>query len=164
MKTFYFHKEFDQHSAEELLKWLSDTESGEIYINSLGGSNNDAQLLADALEKRKGSFSLTGVGHLASMAFVFFMEYGGSKRLLEHTTGMIHMPSFCEITIGINGLATTPDGVFHLAEGKRYVQPFMERLRRIGLTKRELREVSENRDVFFTPERMVELMNCKSKK
>lgn len=130
-----------------------------LWLNSPGGLEDQTNAIIAFINRDPDRFHIVGYGDLSSCAFYLFFNTKCSKELLPNTTGMIHKAYYKGIPISIDlkmkhEFKTDIRWKQSLSEGKG--KP--ARLKTIGLSKNELKEFKEGKDVYFLYPRMKEFL------
>jgi ATP-dependent Clp protease protease subunit len=79
-RTFYLSGEIDEKNIDSAIRWMiyesyqEDDRPLNLYINSIGGSLNDAFALIDIMNKIKVPVRTIGLGSVMSSAFLIFLS------------------------------------------------------------------------------------------
>jgi len=93
--TFVINGEIDEEMIGEAIRWLiyenaSDEEKElTIYINSTGGSLNDAFALIDMMKNSKHYIRTIGMGSVMSSAFLIFAAGSNGLRYIAKNTSIL---------------------------------------------------------------------------
>ena len=93
--TFVINGEIDEEIIGEAIRWLiyenaSDEEKElTIYINSTGGSLNDAFALIDMMKNSKHYIRTIGMGSVMSSAFLIFAAGSNGLRYIAKNTSIL---------------------------------------------------------------------------
>lgn len=145
----------EKASAKSLLEFIEENEGNlTIAIDSTGGEKTFATLINYALLKNEDRITLIAL-NIGSCAFDIFWEFSGEKCLAFGCIGMMHH-SARDVSIQSNGKPSYDEGECHLKNLKTYRELELKIAQDI-CTKPELRRFKENRDVYFTFGRMLEI-------
>lgn len=157
MKTYYFNKDISDESTSEFIKFLNENKDEDIrfYLTSDGGETYSSQILIELInEKCK---EIVGVGNLASNAFYIFFEVKISKRLMQGCYGIFHLRGN-SFRIQENGKLEYESHLFELQELKKDYNKTIKWCEDIGMNEKEIKKLKKNEDVYFTQDRMIELL------
>lgn len=129
-----------------------------IYLNSDGGDVNAALAIIDLINENYKRITLIASGHIYSAAFHIFFYTQCKKRIVDETIGMIHF-SWAAIETNEAGMPTTDEGRFLMRTMKANKHKTVESLKTIGLNRTELADIKAHKEVYFTTERLKELLD-----
>lgn len=158
MKTIYFCDDFDSKAIGELISKLDGEEKVVLYLTSNGGEVRCCHVLLDYFEREGSRIELIGVDLLASSAFRFFFEAKCSKKRVVDCLGIFHFWRN-SYTINSKGKPEYLDEEFFLAELKKGHGREIEWAKSIGFNAKEMAKYMAGKDVYFSSERMKELLN-----
>ena len=93
--TFFICGEIDEEIIERAIRWLIYENVGDsekvltIYINSIGGSVNDAFALIDMMKNSKHVIQTIGIGSVMSSAFLIFASGTPGYRYIAKNTSIL---------------------------------------------------------------------------
>lgn len=152
--------EITETNVTETIKWivyenLQNTENRQLtlYINSVGGSLQDAFALIDAMKASSVPISTIGIGSICSAAFLVFASgQKGSRIISKNTTIMCHQ--FSDEIVGKHHDIKAQYKEVENAN-KRMINILQEAT---GLDAKVVRsKFLSPTDVWFTPEELVQL-------
>ena len=130
----------------------------DIYLDSSGGNSFVSDAMADMITEvnKQIPVTLIATGNVMSAAFTLLFNSVCQKKVLDNCIGMYHKGKIdCELYDGnIFDREDTKKRKYALAR-ELVNEEFIER---IGLTEKEIKQYKKNKDVFFMPERMKELI------
>jgi ATP-dependent protease ClpP protease subunit len=154
--------EVNKDMLEDLVDAYSDRKKEDeklvAYFTSEGGDMDAMEAMIDFVNNHKDLVELVFYGEVFSAGMAFFLESSCPKRILPETRGMFH---FCmqELTITEGGRPSAGYDAFSAKEMKKAKLRTMESIKGKGLTDKEIREINKGKDVYFSYERMLELLN-----
>jgi len=147
----------------DLLKAFNSTPKEEtlhIYFCSPDGGDTDvAEAIINFINKNKDRIEITFYGANYSSGMVIFLKTQCVKYILPDTRGMYH---FCyqQLDISEGGHPSSAHGKFSIQEMKNAKTITINYLKTLSLTKKEMRDISNGKDVYFSYSRMKDLINA----
>lgn len=136
-----------------------------IYLCSDGGKTCYTDALLDMINQMGMDVCITAFGTIASSAFNLFYRATCPCRLLPLTVGMIHQ-SYVETYI--NELGQVKDPSMNNSFFKSYRKDYLDATIQLGeyleFSKSETLLLRKGKDTWFSPNRMLELLNTKNNK
>jgi len=157
MKNYFFSGQINSGSVTKLIEWIGENKSGTIYFCSEGGTDQGAIPLIHALNQRSRDFKLVGHDEIASNGFVVFFSFQGHKEILAGTTGHMHL-GFRSVLMNSRGKYKDESEEFYHENLKEQTPNEYSWVREIGLSQNEFKKYKSGKDVYFTYERMLELL------
>ena len=127
-----------------------------IYFTSNGGLLHISDAMIDVVNLFSDRVILVGYGSLDSAAFLFYFSVNCERKLLNGTTGMIHLPYF-RTTLNLGNSAKDDVTKFNMKIGESEKNDFILKLKSLGLTKQELKKILDGTDLYFDYKRLLEL-------
>jgi len=159
MKYFYMYESTDDVDANKFIEFINTNPDGEltVYINNYGGMNTGGWIMSDLINANKDRITLVAVGIIASNAFRVFFRAKCKRVIAPFTQGMMHFSSK-KVTLCENGGPL----YFEDQEAIRNMKaeaPITERwCKEIGMNEKEIRKMKRVEDVWFSTERLQELL------
>ena len=130
-----------------------------IYFSSPeGGSTDAAEAVIDIINTNKELTSLIFYGENYSSGMHIFLKTICSKRILRDTRGMYHF-SWQEMIISEGGKPSSDYDKFSLKEMKNSLIKTIAYLKTTKLTEKEIKIISKSKEMYFTYDRMLELIS-----
>lgn len=130
----------------------------EIYLTCPeGGIVDVAGAFIDLVNKNKERIKLIFYGEIFSSGMLIFLKTNCSKELLPDTRGMFHF-SWQSMYITEGGKPSSPYDIFSMGEMKKSKIKTLEYLRTTKLSVKEINNIKKGKDVFFSHERLIELI------
>lgn len=159
MKRFIIDKDFGQELVNEFIQFTNENDCGiEIYLDSNGGEFPTAQIIADIINYDPDRFVIIAVNAIRSSAFYLFFAVKCDKRILDDTTGLHHLMGRTARVMS-NGVHSDEVERFEFKRLKECMAKEIAFCQKIGFTEKELNAFKAGKDVFFTTERLIELIN-----
>lgn len=137
---------------------LKDEERLYIYFTCpQGGMTDVGEALVDFVNKNKDSIDIFFYGELFSTGMIIFLATDCQKEILKDTRGMYHF-AWQEININQTGKPTEDYDIFSMKEMKRSKAQTIEFLKNTKLSDKELTLIKKGKDVYFSYDRMRELI------
>lgn len=160
MKYHFFNGEIKEENTNKLFDFINQNQDEEmtIFIDSSGGSNFFTNPIIEVLNNHKEKIKLVSSGYIYSNAFLIFFLFEGKKELLREIQGMFHY-SGRDFRLTENGKLEYTQEIFELGELKKsklFSEKFAEDL---GFTDKEMKKLKSNKNVYFSKERLEELLN-----
>ncbi len=151
----------DYEMLDELVKAfnnLTKDDKFHIYFTCpMGGSADVSEAIIDFINKNKEHIGMTFYGELFSSGMVIFLAVQCSKKVLPFTRGMYHF-SWQEMGISETGKPSTEYDIFSMKEMKKSKDVSLAFLKTTKLTEKEIATIKRGKDVYFSHERMLELI------
>ncbi len=129
-----------------------------MYLNSSGGMVKFAEAILDILNKNKDRLVLTGFGELSSCAFDVFFNAECKKELLGAVIGMYHQSNI-KVHYDERGKIQADYDKMMMLVGKTEYRAVTKKTCRItGMNRKELAQITQGDDVYFSPVRMREML------
>jgi len=94
--NYYFYGEVDADTVKNVVQWIINENAApkskqylSLYINSWGGSLNDAFALIDIMKMSRIPIRTIGLGNLMSAAFMIFISGEKGNRVLTKNTSIL---------------------------------------------------------------------------
>lgn len=130
----------------------------EIYFTCPDGGSSDVnEAILDFINKNKSIIKMTFYGELFSSGMYIFLGVECSKIILPFTRGMYHF-GWQEMNISETGKPSTEYDVFSMKEMKKSKNISIEFLKRTKLSEKEINSIKKGKDVYFSYERMLEII------
>ena len=151
----------EEHNVEQTIKWIvyenlipPDPENPKIltlYINSPGGSLNDALALVDTIQSSRHPIRTVGIGQIVSAAFLIFSAGKRGERYISKNTSIMCHQFSAEL------YGKHHDIKAHIKEFELSNQRMMKVLQdTTGLDNRTIKnKLLPPTDVWLTPEELV---------
>lgn len=122
-----------------------------------GGSADISEAIIDFINKNKEYIGMTFYGELFSSGMVIFLATECYKIILPFTRGMYHF-SWQEMSISETGKPSTEYDIFSMKEMKKAKDKSLAFLKKTKLSEKEISTIKKGKDVYFSHERMLELI------
>lgn len=165
MYILYISGEICQETVDKFLTQFNKIPFDQpitVYINSIGGDVQNGQVLLHILDTHADRITLVACGEISSMAFNIFFFAKCKKELAEDTLGMAHL-MYATIEINEGGSAISEGNKFLLDEMKAYKPRTIDRFKSLGFNQKELSKLRANKDVYFSYQRLKQLLNGQAK-
>lgn len=154
--------EVNYNMLNELVKSynLLNEEKLHVYFSSPeGGFTSIAEVIVDLINLYKDQTKITFYGENFSCGMIVFLKTQCEKSILPSTVGMFH---FCyqDMTISEGGKPNSEYGLFSMKEMKSSKLETLEYLKNTKLSDREIIAIKKGKDVYFSFNRMSELINA----
>lgn len=151
--------EVTQDSLNKLIDSLNEKEDERIiiYLSSSGGDAGAATAIVHLISLNKKRIQVIGYDDLFSAGFFIFFKADCEKILLKGTLGMYHLTclEFNESEINLKDSQYRASKEY-LKKEKINTKAFCEA---VGMTKPEITKILKGEDIYFQPERMIEMLN-----
>lgn len=129
-----------------------------IYFTSpIGGNADVSEAIVDFINKNKLHIGMTFYGELFSSGMVIFLATECQKAILPFTRGMYHF-SWQEMSISETGKPSTEYDIFSMKEMRKSKDKSIAFLKKTKLSEKEIASIRKGKDVYFSHERMIELI------
>jgi ATP-dependent protease ClpP protease subunit len=129
-----------------------------IYLNSEGGDVGCGQILTDFINEHRDRITLVACGYIFSAAFNLFFECRCKRRISDGTLGMAHF-SWATFDLDEGGKPKEEGDAFLMEQMKANKNKTVEQFRKLGLNQRELKKLRDNKEVYFTTQRLKQLLD-----
>lgn len=158
MKSFYYTDVINSESAQKVISFIEDNKGLlTIYLCNGGGENWATNALADCLALNHKRITIKALGEISSNAFKLFFDFKGKREILPDTIGMYHQ-SMKKMDMAENGMPTYVDDLIYRKKMRKNYPETLEWCKKLGFNKTEMRKLREGKDVWFTEERLRELL------
>lgn len=123
-----------------------------IILDSIGGAFTIAVLIVKMINEKADKLTLISLGAYSSALYILYKSKC-KKVLVEGSVGAYHRPMHSNITLTITGEAKYHEDVNHIKNFKSFNIDFVKEF----MTKKELKKLNDNQDVFFTFKRMCKI-------
>lgn len=162
MAVLYISDMIGQEICEKFIYQFNKIPKDEeitVYINSEGGETGHADMFVNMLSAEGHRITLIACGQICSAAFnIFYNTECSKKSIHEDTIGMIHL-AYINVNLNEAGKLTTEEDRELLRVHKASRENTLQKLKSLGLTPTELNKVKKGKDVYFTTERLKQLLN-----
>ena len=155
--NFYQVKFEEEHYQSFIDAVNSDAEHITIYIRSNGGLTTICDFMVDIINSQPERFKIVAGSYIGSSAFIFYLKCNCSKKILPKTIAMIHQTS---LSIDINEYGK-PNNRYDKCmdlQQNLYVEESMSLIESLGLTEKEKKEYIKGEDIYFTYNRLLEVV------
>ncbi len=129
-----------------------------IYFTSpMGGISDVAVAIIDFINKNKDKIGVTFYGEIFSAGMVIFLSIEAEKGITKDTRGMYHF-AWQEMSISETGKPSGEYDIFSMKEMKRSKERSIAFLKTTKLTDKEINTIKRGKDVYFSYDRMLELL------
>jgi len=151
----------DYEMFDELVKAFNSLIVGDslhIYFTCPMGGNADVnEAIIDFINKNKDHIGMTFYGELFSSGMIIFLSVKCNKCILPFTRGMYHF-SWQEMNISETGKPSSEYDIFSMKEMKKSKDKSINFLKTTKLSEKEINLIKKGKDVYFSYERMLELI------
>ena len=159
IKTFY-EVDIDADFFKELAELLSiKDENHTIYLSSNGGDLWLVEPILKMINDNKDRIEIIGVREISSSALSIFLGAECKKSITKNTFAIWHKPSFSFDLDDKN----KPRNDFYKFKNKYIVEGFSKEFeleyKDWGLKKSEIKKYKKGEDVYFSYERLQEILN-----
>lgn len=129
-----------------------------IYFTCPNGGNADInEAIINFINKNKAVIGMTFYGELFSSGMSIFLGVECHKIILPYTRGMYHF-SWQEMNISETGKPSSDYDIFSMKEMKKAREKSIAFLKTTKLSEKEINTIKKGKDVYFSHERMLELI------
>jgi len=129
-----------------------------IYFTCPNGGDADVTVaIVDFINKNKDYIGMTFYGELFSSGMNIFLATQCEKKILPFTRGMYHF-AWQEMGISETGKPSSEYDTFSMKEMKKSKDISIAFLKTTKLSEKEINNVKKGKDVYFSHERMLELI------
>lgn len=153
--------EMDYEMFDRLLKeysLLKEKEKLVVYFTSTGGLVDVAVAMIDFINTNKSTVEIVFYGELFSAGMILFLSVECKKKILPDTRGMYHY-AYQDMAINESGKPNGDYDIFSMKEMKKAKEKTIAFLKNTKLTDKEINLVKKGKDVYFSHERMLEIIN-----
>jgi ATP-dependent protease ClpP protease subunit len=140
----------------EAINERPENEKLSIYFTTPGGLVSVSDAIIDVINTTK-NIEMIFYGEIFSAGMIIFLKTKCKKRVLKEIAGMYHY-CFQALTINEGGKPSGPYDSFIVKDMKESRTRTAEYLKTTKLTDKEITQIKAGKDVFFTYERMLELL------
>ncbi len=161
-----YHEDINFDSLERFTEVYNRYMRGEInyihmYLCSDGGDIHAMEVMIDMINDMGTNIGITAFGHVASAAFQLFFRAECPCRILPGTLGMMHQ-SRMNLLISESGKTPHAMDIAYQKYKFKYAKDTTVALSEfLKFTKKELNEINNSKDVWFSFERMQEMLRIK---
>lgn len=160
MKSFVISGSIDIAMAKSLVEFYNTLEKDNdctVYVRSHGGFNDATAMVVDQLHRHAERTRIVFIGEVQSNGFKIFVEMCEYKttEIVAPLSGMYHLGTL-EVIMNANGPASVDD-----KEKVKYLKEVEANdliPQRCDFTESELADYREGKDVYFSHNRMMEIM------
>jgi ATP-dependent protease ClpP protease subunit len=145
---------------EDLIKSFNSLKKAELlhlYFSSEGGYIDVAEAMIDFINSNSEKILITFYGEIFSAAMYIFLKAKCKKLIVKDTRGMFHF-SWQIMEISEGGKPTSLYNTFSLKEMRRSKEIGIAFLKTTLLSEKEINNIKQNKDVYFSFPRMRELV------
>ena len=159
MKYYHIEGEMNDEQVQKFILFVNDNEGPLVlYLDSEGGYCASALIFLDIINREPERFELVASHIILSCAFELFFNAACKKVVSPETIGAYHLTGNTA-RVNAAGLINDPLSAFKAAETKRTgKRDALEFCTRVGMNQKEVETILRGKDVFFTPERLNELL------
>lgn len=125
-----------------------------IYLFSPGGSLHFAASIVDLINENCDKTFLIAHGEICSAAFDIFFKSMCERKILPGTSGMAHVARTFGLPVVKDNQPLDETGAYYKKWGMEEFKKRIAFYKDLGLTKPELKIVSDNKDAWFTESRL----------
>jgi ATP-dependent protease ClpP protease subunit len=156
----HLYSDITPEALNELINAINSLESKDflnVYFTCPRGGDFDvARAMIDLINRNKDKIVLYCYGSLVSSGMYIYLWSECQKVILPDTRGMIHLPRMKVEIIASNTRSNSMDD-FATKELDMSIDRIIDSLKGLGLTKKELKEIEEGKDVYFSYERILKI-------
>ena len=156
----YLEGEVNSEMLTTLIRGLNECKAGKVsvYLNSVGGRVMFAEAILDIINKNKDRVVLIGFGEICSSAFDVFFNASCKKELLGAVIGMYHQSTTKVYSDERGKVQSDYDKMMLLIGKTEYRAVTKKTCRIVGMNRKELVQITQGEDVYFSPQRMREML------
>lgn len=128
-----------------------------IYLDSPGGRLSYGEIILDVIDKYKDRITLIASGEIFSCAFNIFFFSNCKRKILTSAIGMAHYAWSIAPTDGESIKGDINKFVIQSMKEDKVL--YIAKLKEKGLSRKELKQIEDGHDCFFTTERLQELLD-----
>lgn len=136
---------------------LKPEEILQIYFTCSEGGFSDVAIAMVDYINRDSKIEIAFYGELFSAGMVIFLAVNCNKIVLKDTRGMYHF-SWQEMNISETGKPSSECDIFSMKEMKKSKERSIAFLKKTKLSEYEIAKIKRGKDVYFSYERMLELI------
>lgn len=129
-----------------------------IYLNSRGGTYSAAEAIIHLINRKANRTSLFAFGQLHSCAFEIFFLAKCKKEIIGNCLGMYHQSTTKVIIDENNKTPYTEDKAVVINQTKHMKKTTLRVCEHVGMTDKEISQISKGKDVYFQPDRLREFL------
>ncbi len=122
-----------------------------------GGLTDVSEAIIDFINKNKDYIGMTFYGELFSSGMVIFLSTQCEKKILPFTRGMYHL-AWQQMDIAENGKPSSEYDIFSMKEMRKSKEKNLSFLKTTKLSEKEINAIRKGKDVYFSYDRMLELL------
>lgn len=157
---FNINNSIDESTLNILINQINNLKDGILTIYFTcpnGGLTDTGEALIHLINTNKDRITIIFYGELFSMGMNIFLRTSCSKVVLPDTRGMYHY-TWQDIAINESGKPLGEYEKFSLSELKKAKKRSLETIDNLPLTEKESKAMKSGKDVYFSYERMKELI------
>lgn len=154
MRTYYFNDGINSESIQKLCDFFNDG-NGKVYLETTGGGLSETLSLIEILNEN--CEELIATRNIQSGGMVAFFNTSCKKRIMPFTFGMWHLPAR-SYQIDSNGNIDGKINQFDKEQDHKYLKFGIDFGEQIGMSPEEIEKMLKGEDVFFTTERLEEML------
>lgn len=164
--TLHINQQIDKELLEVLvnaynkLEYTSCNEKEHliIYFSSPGGENSSTSALIHLINTYKDITTLFAYNEISSNGFRLFYEVECYKEIIDDTFGMYHLSSHPGVHVYEGGTMKNNE-YSHFVNNTLNNYNYLDNVNSlVKFTKEELKNIKDNRDVYFSTERLREML------
>lgn len=128
---------------------ITEKDTLEIYLNSLGGSVASAEAIIHLINKNNDRTTIIAYGEISSAAFDIFFRATCDKFILRDTYSRIH-----------NIVNTQDFEKMPIPWVKEYNEASAKFFEKLGIKKSEILKIKKGQEVYLTFDRLIEMLRA----
>lgn len=124
-----------------------------------GGYTDYGEAVIHFINSNANKIRMIFYGENYSCGMIIFLRVKCEKSVLPDTVGMFHLP-YLNVSVSMGGIAREAQDKFHVRESVKAAKPIIDLLKKTGLKKKEITKIEQGKDVYFSYNRMSELVNA----
>lgn len=159
MKYYHIEGEMSDEQAQKFIAFVNENDDNiVVYLDSSGGTCASALMIQDIISREPERFEVVASFQILSSAFELFFSVDCKKKIMPDTFGAYHLIGQTS-RINAAGVASEPLSEFTMRQiRKTGVRQAVEFGQRIGMNPKEVDAIRRGKDVFFTNERLNQLL------
>lgn len=153
----------DNEMLNNLIKAFNELKEDilHVYLNTEGGRADTSEAIIDLINNNKERFKISFYGNVFSAGMYIFFRSLCEREILPDTIGMYHY-AWQEVTIAEGGKPWSAYDAICMKEMKISKAKTLEYIKNhTSITSKEINDIKKGKDVYFSYERMKQLLDGK---
>lgn len=162
--TITLSGEIESDMLKILTKSISDLSNGEkltIYFSSRGGYVGVAEAMINIVNSHKDHIEMIFYGEILSAGMMIFLRTTCKRSLVKEVVGMYHF-AWQSLDVSEGGNGSDEYSKFYLKWMKEQKSKTLEYIQTLPFTEKEIAEIRKGKDVYFSTERMDEILKAQT--